>query len=71
MPIKATNVVVGQIKQINKHPDADKLNICTVDVADSELLTIVCGAKNIYEGMKTPVAKIGAVLPGDFKIKKI
>ena len=67
---KVTNVVVGQIKEINKHPNADKLNICTVDVADSELLTIVCGAKNIYEGMKTPVAKIGAVLPGDFKIKK-
>ncbi|QIW10212.1 phenylalanine--tRNA ligase subunit beta [Francisella sp. LA112445] len=67
---KVTNVVVGQIKSIIKHPDADKLNICSVDVAEGEPLTIVCGAKNIYEGMKAPVAKIGAVLPGDFKIKK-
>ncbi|WP_432773782.1 phenylalanine--tRNA ligase subunit beta [Francisella salimarina] len=67
---KVTGVVVGQIKTINKHPDADKLNICSVDVAEEELLTIVCGAKNIYEGMKAPVATIGAVLPGNFKIKK-
>ncbi|WP_150468187.1 phenylalanine--tRNA ligase subunit beta [Francisella sp. SYW-9] len=67
---KVINVVVGQIKSITKHPDADKLNICSVDVAEGEPLTIVCGAKNIYEGMKAPVAKIGAVLPGDFKIKK-
>ncbi|WP_150464638.1 phenylalanine--tRNA ligase subunit beta [Francisella sp. XLW-1] len=67
---KVTGVVVGQIKAINKHPDADKLNICSVDIAEEELLTIVCGAKNIYEGMKAPVATIGAVLPGNFKIKK-
>ena len=67
---KVTNVVVGQIKEIVKHPDADKLNICSVDVNEEELLTIVCGAKNIYAGMKAPVAKIGAVLPGNFKIKK-
>ncbi len=67
---KISGVVVGQIKTINKHPDADKLKICSVDVAEDELLTIVCGAKNIYEGMKAPVAKIGAVLPGNFKIKK-
>ncbi len=67
---KVTNIVVGQITKIIKHPDADKLNICSVDVADSELLTIVCGAKDIYEGMKSPVAKIGAMLPGDFKITK-
>ena len=67
---KVSNVVVGQIKTITKHPDADKLNICNVDVAEEENLTIVCGAKNIYEGMKAPVAKIGAILPGNFKIKK-
>ncbi|QIV94544.1 phenylalanine--tRNA ligase subunit beta [Allofrancisella frigidaquae] len=67
---KVSNVVIGQIKTITKHPDAEKLNVCTVDVAELEPLTIVCGAKNIYEGMKAPVAKIGAVLPGDFKIKK-
>ncbi|MED7818484.1 MULTISPECIES: phenylalanine--tRNA ligase subunit beta [unclassified Francisella] len=67
---KVSGVVVGQIKTINKHPDADKLNVCSVDVAEGELLTIVCGANNIYEGMKAPVAKIGAILPGNFKIKK-
>ncbi|APD50625.1 phenylalanine--tRNA ligase subunit beta [Francisella hispaniensis] len=67
---KVSGVVVGQIKTINKHPDADKLNVCSVDAGEDELLTIVCGASNIYEGMKAPVAKIGAVLPGDFKIKK-
>lgn len=63
-------VVVGEIKKIDKHPDADKLNICQVDVGDDELLTIVCGAPNVYSGMKAPVAKIGASLPYDFKIKK-
>ncbi|APA82970.1 phenylalanine--tRNA ligase subunit beta [Francisella tularensis] len=67
---KVSGVVVGQIKTINKHPDADKLNVCSVDAGEDELLTIVCGASNIYEGMKAPVAKIGAVLPGNFKIKK-
>jgi len=65
-----THVVVGEIKAINKHPDADKLNICQVDVGDKEPLTIVCGATNIYQGMKVAVAKIGAILPGNFKIKK-
>ena len=67
---KVSGVVVGQIKIINKHPDADKLNVCSVDAGEDELLTIVCGASNIYEGMKAPVAKIGAILPGNFKIKK-
>lgn len=65
-----SGVVVGQIVEINKHPDADKLNICQVDVGQIEPLTIVCGAGNIYVGMKAPVAMIGAVLPGNFKIKK-
>ncbi|WP_440683294.1 phenylalanine--tRNA ligase subunit beta [Cysteiniphilum halobium] len=65
-----SEVVVGQIKKIEKHPDADKLNICEVDIGEDELVTIVCGAPNIYAGMKAPVAKIGACLPGDFKIKK-
>ena len=67
---KVSGVVVGQIKTISKHSDADKLNVCSVDAGEDELLTIVCGASNIYEGMKAPVAKIGAVLPGNFKIKK-
>jgi phenylalanyl-tRNA synthetase beta chain len=63
------NVVVGQITKLGKHPDADKLTYCDVNVGD-ETLKIICGAQNHKEGDKVCVAKIGAVLPGDFKIKK-
>lgn len=63
------NLVVGQITALGKHPDADKLTYCDVNVGE-ETLKIVCGAKNHKEGDKVCVAKIGAVLPGNFKIKK-
>ena len=62
-------VVVGRIDSIEKHPDADKLSVCMVDVG-GETLQIVCGANNIFEGALVPAALIGARLPGDFKIKK-
>ncbi|WP_172195583.1 phenylalanine--tRNA ligase subunit beta [Saccharibacillus qingshengii] len=62
-------VVVGYVKHKEKHPDADKLNVCTVDAGTGEDLQIVCGAKNIDAGQKVPVAVVGAVLPGNFKIK--
>ena len=65
----AKNVVVGKIVSCAKHPDADKLNVCQVDVGD-EVVQIVCGASNVVEADWVAVAKIGAVLPGDFKIKK-
>ncbi|MGE6228837.1 phenylalanine--tRNA ligase subunit beta [Paenibacillus chitinolyticus] len=65
-----SGVVVGYVKSKTKHPDADKLNVCTVDVGTGEDLQIVCGAKNVDAGQKVPVAVIGAVLPGDFKIKR-
>ena len=65
-----SNIVVGEILTIEKHPDADKLNICTVNVGEEEALQIVCGAKNVRVGLKIPAALIGAVLPGNFKIKK-
>lgn len=65
-----TNVVVGHVLSVEKHPDADKLNVTQVDVGDVEPVQIVCGAKNVYAGMKACCAKVGAVLPGDFKIKK-
>lgn len=68
---KVTNVVVGQIKIIDKHPCMSKLNICSVDILDNEYLNIVCDSVNIYKGMKVPVAQIGAVLPGNFKIRKL
>jgi phenylalanyl-tRNA synthetase beta chain len=65
-----TGVVVGQVSSVEAHPDADKLRLCQVDVAGDELLSIVCGASNVREGLKIPVAVVGSVLPGNFKIKK-
>ena len=62
-------VVVAQVKSVEKHSDADKLNVCQVD-AGGELLQIVCGAANVRQGLLVACATIGAVLPGDFKIKK-
>jgi phenylalanyl-tRNA synthetase beta chain len=65
-----TGVVVGYVKSKEKHPDADKLNVCKVDVGTGEELQIVCGAKNVDAGQLVPVAVIGAKLPGDFNIKR-
>ena len=64
------NVVIGQVVEYGKHPDAEKLSLLKVDAGEEELLQIICGAPNHKEGDKVIVAKIGAVLPGDFKIKK-
>ncbi len=57
------NVVVGRIEKIEKHPDADKLQICRIDVGDAELLQIVTAAQNVFEGAYVPVAKAVATLP--------
>ncbi len=65
-----TKVVVGEVLSVEKHPDADKLNVCQVNVGEKEPLNIVCGAANVCEGLHVPVALVGAVLPGNFKIKK-
>lgn len=65
-----TDVVVAEVLEKTKHPDADRLNICRVSVGSGEPLTIVCGAPNVEVGLKVPCAKIGAVLPGNLKIKK-
>ena len=62
-------VVVGQVKTVEPHPDADKLNVCSVDVGSKKQLQIVCGASNVCVDMKVPVALVGASLPG-IKIKK-
>ena len=64
-----TKIVVARVKSVEKHPDADKLNVCKVD-AGGEELQIVCGASNVREGLVVACATIGAVLPGNFKIKK-
>ncbi|MDV2470338.1 phenylalanine--tRNA ligase subunit beta [Acinetobacter chinensis] len=65
-----TGVVVGEVLTVVQHPDADRLRVTTVNIGSGEPLQIVCGAPNVRAGMKAPVATIGAILPGDFKIKK-
>lgn len=65
-----TGVKVGKVVECGQHPDADKLRVTKVDVGAEELLDIVCGASNCRLGIKVAVATVGAVLPGDFKIKK-
>ncbi|MCF6807204.1 phenylalanine--tRNA ligase subunit beta [Thiotrichales bacterium 19S9-12] len=64
-----SGVIVGEVVQKEKHPDADKLSLTKVNTGN-ETLDIVCGASNVKEGMKVAVARVGAKLPGDFKIKK-
>ncbi|MBO2641232.1 phenylalanine--tRNA ligase subunit beta [Shewanella algae] len=65
-----SGVVVGEMVECGQHPDADKLRVTKVNVGSEELLDIVCGAPNCRQGLKVAVAVVGAVLPGDFKIKK-
>src|SRR5690606_34065561 len=65
-----TQVMVGEVVECGQHPDADKLRVTKVNVGSGELLDIVCGAPNCRQGLKVAVAVVGAVLPGDFKIKK-
>ncbi|HDX1742382.1 TPA: phenylalanine--tRNA ligase subunit beta [Staphylococcus aureus] len=64
------NLVVGFVKSKEKHPDADKLNICQVDIGDDEPVQIVCGAPNVDAGQYVIVAKVGGRLPGGIKIKR-
>ncbi|MGJ0431121.1 phenylalanine--tRNA ligase subunit beta [Methylobacter sp.] len=65
-----SGVVIGEVLEMEQHPDADRLRVCKVAVGEAEPLQIVCGASNVRVGLKIPAALIGAVLPGDFKIKK-
>lgn len=64
-----SGVVVAEVKSVRKHENADRLRVCEVDIGSGELQQIVCGAPNVSEGAKVPCATLGAVLPGDFKIK--
>ncbi|TVM17599.1 phenylalanine--tRNA ligase subunit beta [Oceanidesulfovibrio indonesiensis] len=64
------DVVVGHVLTCEKHPEADKLSVCTVDVGGGEPLNIVCGAPNVAAGQKVAVAKVGTTLPGGLKLKK-
>lgn len=65
-----SGVVVGEVLAMAQHPDADRLRVCQVAVGEAEPLQIVCGASNVRVGLKIPAALCGAVLPGDFKIKR-
>lgn len=65
-----TNVVVGKVLTVKPHPNAERLRICEVNVGAKQNLTIVCGAKNVCADLKVAVALLGALLPGDLKIKK-
>ncbi|EOB8518074.1 phenylalanine--tRNA ligase subunit beta [Staphylococcus aureus] len=64
------NLVVGFVKSKEKHPDADKLNVCQVDIGEDEPVQIVCGAPNVDAGQYVVVAKVGGRLPGGIKIKR-
>lgn len=64
------NLVVGYITAIAPHPNADKLNVCTVDIGENEPVQIVCGAPNVDKGQTVIVATVGGRLPGGIKIKK-
>lgn len=64
-----TGVVVGEVLNVSQHPDADKLSVCQV-TNGQDTVQVVCGAPNVRAGLKVPFAQVGAVLPGDFKIKK-
>ncbi len=62
-------VVVARVLEVNKHPDADRLHVCRVDIGSGEVQQIVCGAANVAPGLKVPCALPGAILPGDLTIK--
>ncbi len=64
-----SGVVVGEVQSVTPHPDADKLRVCQVSDG-TQTVQVVCGAPNVRDGLKVPFAVVGAVLPGDFKIKK-
>jgi phenylalanyl-tRNA synthetase beta chain len=65
-----SSVVVGRVESVERHPDADKLTVCAVDIGAADKLSIVCGAPNVRPGMKAPVALVGGELPGGMKIKR-
>ncbi len=64
-----TGVVVAELLEVKAHPNADRLSLTKVSDG-AAIYDVVCGAHNIAQGDKVPLAKIGAVLPGNFKIKK-
>ena len=64
------DVVIAQVLSFEKHPNADRLNVCQVDPGDGDAIEVVCGAPNVYRGMKTPLASPGVTLPNGLKLRK-
>ncbi len=68
---KLTGFVIGKVVERKRHPNADKLTVCKVDIGTGKLLNIVCGAPNVDAGQTVCVARVGAIIPnGEFEIKK-
>ena len=63
-------VVVGEIIEVDRHPDADRLSVCQVAAGDGETLEVVCGAPNVRPGLKSPIAPVGARLPNGKKLRR-
>ncbi len=68
--IEIAPIVIGYVKECSKHPEADKLSVCLVDVGEEADVQIVCGAPNVGQGQYVPVAKVGTSMPDGMKIKK-
>jgi len=64
------SIIVGHIVQCSRHAEADKLSVCQVDIGQGALLDIVCGAPNVAQGQKVPIALVGTIMPGGLEIKK-
>ncbi len=64
------DVVIAEVAELTKHPDADKLSLCKVNDGSGELIDVVCGAPNVVQGMKTPFARPGVTLPNGMKLRK-
>ncbi|HZW86216.1 MAG TPA: phenylalanine--tRNA ligase subunit beta [Gallionella sp.] len=65
-----SGVTIGEVLEVIKHPNANRLNICKVNVGEAQPIIVVCGAANVGVGVKAPCARIGAMLPGNFAIKQ-
>jgi phenylalanyl-tRNA synthetase beta chain len=63
-------IVIAEVTDVRKHPDADKLSLCKVDDGSGDLIDVVCGAPNVVQGMKTPFARPGVTLPNGMKLRK-
>ena len=65
-----SGVIVGEVLEAGRHPDAEKLSVCQVTTDGTNRLQIICGASNVRAGLKVAVAMVGAQLPGNISIKR-